>query len=169
MAGMKGTLAKYAVLIIVAAGAWGADWYTKMWAQHHLKGMPPVIAVPGVVDLGYSENRGMVFGIMNDSRGPKFAPVLQYVRMVIFGAVTLFIVFNRARPCLFLLPFLLVWAGAVGNLVDSFSRGYVVDFIHLRMGRADVWPFLFNLADAYLVAGMGLLLIRSFTDRKKRR
>ena len=41
----------------------------------------------------------------------------------------------------------------MGNLVDRAFRGYVVDFVHVRY-----WP-VFNVADAYLVVGIGLLLV----------
>jgi signal peptidase II len=43
-------------------------------------------------------------------------------------------------------------AGAIGNLIDLFRRGAIVDFIDLR-----IWP-VFNLADACIVAGTGGLL-----------
>ena len=93
------------------------------------------------------------------------------VRAAILVGVTVFIALNRARPLLFLLPFLLIWAGAIGNLIDAFTYGYVVDFIHLRLGRLVDWPFLFNLADAYVCVGVSLLLLRAaLADlRNKRR
>jgi signal peptidase II len=43
-------------------------------------------------------------------------------------------------------------AGAIGNLIDLFRRGAIVDFIDLR-----IWP-VFNLADACIVVGTGGLL-----------
>jgi signal peptidase II len=71
-----------------------------------------------------------------------------------------FIIWNsRKKPILFLLPFLLFWAGAIGNIIDPFLYGYVVDFIHIRLWKYDIWPFYFNLADAYITFGMIIFLI----------
>jgi signal peptidase II len=46
---------------------------------------------------------------------------------------------------------LLISAGALGNYLDRLWRGYVVDFVHVSY-----WP-VFNVADAYVVAGAALL------------
>jgi signal peptidase II len=46
-----------------------------------------------------------------------------------------------------------VLGGATGNLLDRLARGGVVDFVDLR-----VWP-VFNVADAAIVTGVGLLLL----------
>jgi signal peptidase II len=70
-----------------------------------------------------------------------------------------FIWINRNKSFLFLLPFLLFWAGAIGNLIDPFIYGYVVDFIHIRAGSLINWPFYFNLADAYITIAIPILLI----------
>jgi signal peptidase II len=153
------SLIKYLTIILLIIGGCTADFYTKKWAESNLKGKPSVTVIKGVLELGFAENRGMVFGILN-SRMPMFARnVLVVLRILILGFLTVYIILNRHRSFLFHLPFLLFWAGAVGNLIDPFIYGYVVDFIHLRLGTILDWPFLFNLADAYVTVGIGLLLV----------
>lgn len=49
--------------------------------------------------------------------------------------------------------------GAAGNLLDRFTRGYVVDFIHVRG-----WP-VFNVADVAIGAGVALLLLDALRRR----
>jgi signal peptidase II len=49
--------------------------------------------------------------------------------------------------------FALVVAGAAGNVIDRVMRGYVIDFIHVRL-----WP-VFNVADVLIVAGAILLAL----------
>ena len=61
---------------------------------------------------------------------------------------------------MFLLPFLFFWIGALGNLIDPFKYGYVVDFIHIQAGDFLNWPFYFNLADAYITIGVFLILFK---------
>ncbi len=51
----------------------------------------------------------------------------------------------------------LVVGGAAGNLIDRLRFGAVTDFIDLHWGEAH-WP-TFNLADAAIVCGVGLLLL----------
>ena len=57
----------------------------------------------------------------------------------------------------------LVIGGALGNALDRFLYGAVADFFHLHWGS---WSwYVFNVADVAIVAGVGLLLYESFTER----
>ena len=60
----------------------------------------------------------------------------------------------------------LVLGGALGNIYDRFTRGYVIDYADLHIGE---WrPFLiFNLADAAITVGVLILLARSLLSREK--
>ena len=60
----------------------------------------------------------------------------------------------------------LVLGGALGNIVDRATRGYVIDYADLHIGE---WrPFLiFNLADAAITIGVLILLARSLLSREK--
>jgi signal peptidase II len=51
----------------------------------------------------------------------------------------------------------LVIGGAIGNGIDRFAYGAVVDFVHLHWGRFS-W-YVFNVADCAIVAGVALLLL----------
>lgn len=58
----------------------------------------------------------------------------------------------------------LVLAGALGNLYDRLSYGYVVDFLHVFY---KTWNFpVFNIADSAICVGAGLLLIDAFLQEK---
>ena len=68
------------------------------------------------------------------------------------------------RPALAPSPFasaplrdLLVLGGAVGNLYDRVTLGYVVDFVDVSL-HFSRWP-AFNVADAAIVVGVGLLAL----------
>jgi len=52
-----------------------------------------------------------------------------------------------------------ILGGATGNLVDRvFRGGEVVDFLHFRLWSGYSWPD-FNLADSFIVVGVGLLIL----------
>jgi signal peptidase II len=56
-------------------------------------------------------------------------------------------------------------AGIVGNLTDRLRLGYVIDFIDVQFGS---WHYpTFNVADAAICIGAGLLIIDLFFNRKK--
>jgi signal peptidase II len=161
------TYVKYAFILLLLFGGCYADLLSKQWAKRHLKGKHEIVIVKGCVELGFTENRGMVFGIFNhDSRAQKYLSGLTVLRALILIVVTVFIIVQRKRSILYLLPFLFIWSGALGNLIDSVRWGHVVDFIHMHAGNALDWPFFFNVADAYVCVGMAILLLSGIFARK---
>ncbi|HEX3020124.1 MAG TPA: signal peptidase II [Chitinispirillaceae bacterium] len=156
---MLKNLAKYSIIIFTIFGGLGADFYSKQWAEKNLNNKVPVTVLKNFLDLGFAENRGMVFGMFNGSMSRCSSTMMVVLRTLILVALTVFIWVKRRQTYLFLLPFLLFWAGAIGNLIDSFTRGYVVDFIHIHAGKVLNWPFYFNLADAYVTIGMVLVVV----------
>jgi signal peptidase II len=50
----------------------------------------------------------------------------------------------------------MIAAGAIGNLIDRFTIGYVVDFIDVHL-----WQYVFNVADSAVTIGVGLLILSS--------
>jgi len=63
------------------------------------------------------------------------------------------------------LPYSLVIAGALGNLIDRFRFGKVVDFIEWYY-RDFHWP-VFNIADSCIVAGACILILFSFRKKEE--
>lgn len=61
----------------------------------------------------------------------------------------------------------LVLAGAIGNMIDRLRLGYVIDFVHFKVGAFD-FP-VFNLADSCVVIGAGLLILGSLFGGDTRR
>jgi signal peptidase II len=61
----------------------------------------------------------------------------------------------------------LVLGGALGNILDRFRLGYVVDYADLHFG--EIRPFLiFNVADAAITIGVLLLVLRALLTREKK-
>ena len=62
--------------------------------------------------------------------------------------------------------FVFLIPGAVGNGVDRFIFGYVVDFLHFHWGS---WSFpAFNIADTSITLAAGCLLIGWYLDARRR-
>jgi signal peptidase II len=59
----------------------------------------------------------------------------------------------------------LIAGGAIGNLVDRLSQGYVVDFILFHIGQ---WYYpAFNIADTCITIGLILFLIENYRSTNK--
>jgi signal peptidase II len=84
------------------------------------------------------------------------------------GAIALgvagWLLFERRRVDVIALA--LVLGGALGNIYDRVTRGYVIDYADLHIGE---WrPFLiFNFADAAITIGVLILLARSLLSGEK--
>jgi signal peptidase II len=60
-----------------------------------------------------------------------------------------------------------VIGGALGNLCDRMSYGYVVDFLQLHIGSY-YWP-VFNVADSSICVGAAMLVLDAFFSGKDKR
>ena len=98
--------------------------------------------------LNYVMNTGAAWGLFQG-----YGPVLFIFRLLIIGSLMLYLFKQKSTP----LPFYLVLTGAVGNVIDYFLYGHVIDLFHFVL-----WGYsfpLFNVADASIFCGvMGLLL-----------
>ena len=65
------------------------------------------------------------------------------------------------------LGFVLIVAGAIGNLIDRSVFGHVVDYI---LFHTETWSFaVFNLADAYISVGAALIILQEIIDWRQDR
>jgi len=160
-------IGKYTFLLLFLIAGCHTDLQSKKWAEKNLKGKSSTVMIKGFVELGFTENRGMVFGLMNDKKNKPFTDIMLAVRIIILLGVSVFVARNRNRSVIRLLPFMLILAGAFGNIIDSVTYGHVIDFIHIHLGTIFDWPFFFNLADAYLCIGMALFLLEAIIDSIK--
>jgi signal peptidase II len=61
--------------------------------------------------------------------------------------------------------FTLIIAGAIGNLIDGFAYGHVIDYI---LFHTETWSFaVFNLADSFITIGAGLVILDELFGPKK--
>ncbi|MFQ5649699.1 MAG: signal peptidase II [bacterium] len=110
------------------------------------------------VSLTFIENRGMAFGIQFG--GQTFFTVFSLLATVV---IFIYIVRAREERVMLRLSLTLILGGAVGNLIDRFLYGGVVDFIDVRVGGID-WP-IFNIADSAVTIGMVMLLTMILFDK----
>ncbi|WP_174803724.1 signal peptidase II [Martelella limonii] len=101
-------------------------------------------------------NPGIAFSLLSDTNGW----ALVTMRLVIVAVVIY--LWRKTAPgqSLALLGFALVVSGALGNILDHFMYGHVVDYIRFHVGD---WTFpIFNLADSYITVGAVMIFIQEF-------
>jgi signal peptidase II len=119
------------------------------------------VKVTPFFDLVLAWNVGISFGwFQND--GFLAQAVLTVIKAV--AVVVLAIWMARSRTLLATVALGLIIGGAIGNAIDRFAYGAVVDFalFHIQIGGNTFNWYVFNLADVAIVAGVAGLLYDSF-------
>lgn len=147
---------------LVALVVFVLDQALKLWALFVFdlaaKGR---VAVAPLFDLVLVWNTGVSYGLLQqDSDFGRWALVALHVVASI--AITIWIA--REKDTLSALALALILGGAVGNGVDRVAYGAVVDYALLHWGEV-TW-YVFNLADAAIVAGVLLLLYGALRGSK---
>ncbi len=139
--------AQWIELVIVAVAAATADQLTKAIVSSQLV-VGDAVEIVGPFAIHHVRNTGIAFGLFSGAT----SIVIVLTCLAIGALVTFFARSGRRHP---LLPVAvgLVLGGSVSNLVDRLRLGHVTDFLDL-----DYWP-AFNLADTFIVVGVGLLFL----------
>lgn len=145
----------------LAALIFGLDQLTKWWivAVVRLEERLTIPLLP-MFSLTWVENRGVSMGLLTaDSERGRW--LLVALTATIAAVVVVWI--RREQRAVEQVALALVLGGALGNIVDRVRLGYVIDFVHLHIGR---WSFyVFNLADAAISVGVVLLLATALIER----
>ena len=160
---MKKHSAKFILLFMILVTGCAADYFTKQWAVNTLKDSKTISLVNGFVEISYTENRGMVFGVLNSRE-----TLLKHYLLTGLSLISIFVVLCiiwqiREFSFFYHLPFFIILSGALGNLMDRIRVGHVVDFIHIHFRNIIDWPFLFNVADILICIGGILLFVLIFS------
>ena len=113
------------------------------------------------MDLVLAWNVGISFGWFQ-SESPAAQIILMLIKAV--AVIVLAIWMARSRTLLATVALGLIIGGAIGNAIDRFAYGAVVDFalFHVQIGGNTFNWYVFNLADVAIVAGVAALLYDSF-------
>ena len=130
------------------------DQMTKWWILTSVMTPPQRIPVTGIFDLVLVYNRGVSFGLLGG------APSWATAALIIFAlllSMALCIWMWRADSLLLGTALGFVVGGALGNVIDRFLHGAVVDFLDFHAAGYH-WP-AFNVADSAVCVGAGILII----------
>lgn len=160
MTGRKALLSRPLVALIVIVVAVILDQVVKIAVERYLPMQEAVPLLP-VLALYRTYNLGVAFSLLSGME-----------REFIVGMRVLIVAFvlwlwrrtPKERPFAHA-GFTLIIAGAIGNLIDGFAYGHVIDYI---LFHTETWAFaVFNLADSFITIGAGLVILDELFGPKK--
>ena len=145
----------------------GADFFTKLYVDQHIPlmesskmtypfgGVPVFYHFFGIdFSLNHVTNTGAAWGFFSHYQIP-----LLIFRCVLIFLLSIYLL-RQIKEFKKLLPYVLVLSGAVGNIMDYFYYGHVVDMFHFVF-----WGYsypVFNIADASIFIGVASIITASF-------
>ncbi|MDO5376629.1 signal peptidase II [Staphylococcus rostri] len=142
------------ILIVVLI----ADQLTKWVVATQMMIGDSFTVIPNFLSITSHRNNGAAWGILSGQMG-----FFILITIVIIIALVVFYI-REAKNNLFMqVAISLLLAGALGNFIDRVMNGEVVDFVDTLIFGYD-FP-IFNIADASLTLGVGLLVILLLTDK----
>lgn len=149
--------------LLGALGIVVLDQASKLAITSHFSLYERLSVIPGFFNLTLAYNPGAAFSFLADAGGWQ-----RHFFTVLALAVSIGIIIMIRRHLAerrFCLQLTLILGGAVGNLIDRVIYGHVIDFIQVYYQN---WYYpAFNIADSAICIGVGLMLLDSFTSKKK--
>ncbi len=141
------------------------DQITKMLVVGALPPGGQVPVIQGFFNLVLIYNRGAAFGLFANL-SLEFAWIFFIITTSLVLGVVAYLWWRLTEDqTLAVAGYSLIFAGAVGNLIDRVFLGEVIDFLDFHLGRFH-WP-AFNVADSLVCLGAGFLLWFIFQEEKK--
>jgi len=137
------------------------DQLSKAWIISHFA-FGETYTVLSVFNLVLAHNTGAAFSFLNDAGGMQ--RWLFSIIAIVASAWIIRLLSKHSGQVLFALALSMILGGALGNLIDRLSYGYVVDFLSFHWDE-HYFP-AFNLADSAITCGAFLLILDSFKEKK---
>ena len=128
------------------------DQLTKLWIVHTVLPDYPIEVIEGWFNLVNWRNTGAAWGMFHDSN-----LILGVVSVVTLVLLYLFRNSFQIHRLSCQIAFGLIAGGIMGNVIDRFRYGAVVDFLDFYY-RDHHWP-AFNVADSAICCGVALYIL----------
>jgi len=131
------------------------DQYTKFMVTLHIPLSYSINIVEGFFNLTHVRNSGVAFGIFSEQNSELKPYLLIFVSII--AIIAILVIFHQTERQKRLVQggLVLVFSGAIGNLIDRVLHKEVIDFIDIFFNNRH-WP-AFNVADACITIGVMLL------------
>ena len=145
--------------IFAALAAFAIDQITKAIVVANAASLSGGIAVFPGFNLVFGRNDGVTFGLLGG------APWWSLSALALAICIWLAVMLLRAENAVETLAYGAIIGGALGNVIDRARYRAVTDFLDFYIG-ATHWP-AFNMADVFVVSGVGLLLVAPWISARR--
>jgi signal peptidase II len=137
------------------------DTWTKSIVTRSLELHEAIPVIPNFFQIVHVRNTGAAFGL-GANTGSRLVPwLLNAGAIAVFCVVVVMALRTALNDRRMQVALHLILGGAIGNLIDRFRFGFVIDFLDVYArwgGREHHWP-AFNVADSAICIGIGLLFL----------
>ena len=132
------------------------DQYTKFMVTLHIPINYSMKVVKDFFNLTHIRNSGVAFGIFSDQNSELKPYILIFISII--AIIAILIIFHQTgkNKKMVQVGLVLVFSGAIGNLIDRVLHKEVIDFIDLFIDNQH-WP-AFNIADSCITIGVMLMI-----------
>lgn len=146
---------KYLFLFVISSALIVVDQYTKFMVTLHIPLNYSVKVVEGFFNLTHIRNSGVAFGIFSEQNSELKPYLLIFVSIVAIMAIMVIFHQTEKDKRLVQTGLVLVFSGAIGNLIDRVIHKEVIDFLDFYIENQH-WP-AFNVADSCITIGVMLM------------
>jgi len=122
--------------------------------------------IDGFLNLVYVMNPGAAFGFLAGASETFRHLFFIGITVLVIALIIYYVVKSKSQNMLYVISLTLIFAGAVGNLIDRIRFGAVVDFLDFYI-KTWHWP-AFNVADSSITIGAVLMIWGMITQRKRK-
>ena len=137
------------VSLFVIAVLTAADQLIKYFVVADLKPIGEKTVIPGVLRFAYVENDGAMMGLFGGK-----AQVMMWLTVVIIAVILVLLMLKKVKFGFNYCCLVAIVAGGIGNLIDRFRLGFVIDYIDVLFVKF----YVFNFADCLVTVGAFLMI-----------
>ena len=151
---------KYVLLFFVSGVLIVMDQYTKLMVSLHIPLNYSVKVVEDFFSLTHIRNSGVAFGLFASQQSEYKA--LMFIAISTIAIMAILVIFHQTPKEKKMVQngLILIFSGAIGNLIDRILHGEVIDFVDFFINRHH-FP-AFNIADSCITIGVTLMVIDLF-------
>lgn len=140
------------IWLLISAAVVLLDQATKLLTVHFLEVGESADLIGGVFRFTYVQNRGAAFGMLSNNRW-----IFMIISVLAIGGMLFYLWKYRPKSAWACVALSMIIGGGVGNMIDRVRLGYVIDMLDFY--AFDFWMWVFNVADACVCVGAGILFV----------